>query len=118
MNVEQLRAYGLAKKATSESLPFDDTSLVLKVMDKMFAILSLDEGAFMNLKCDPERSLELRAQYPEKITPGYHMNKEHWNSVYFKTEVPEELVLELIDHSYDLTVAGMTKKKQAELKEM
>ncbi len=112
MDVEILREYCLAKKGTSESFPFDDTSLVIKVVDKIFAIISLDEDDYLNLKCEPERAINLRTEYPEEILPGYHMNKKHWNSVRFKSSLPEQLIKELIDHSYELIVNSLPKKKR------
>ena len=112
MDVEELREYCVAKQATTEGFPFDEVSLVVKVMDKMFVILSLDGDGYMNLKCDPERAIELRAEYPAEITPGYHMNKKHWNSVYFNGSLSDKMLKELIDHSYDLVVASLPKKKR------
>ena len=114
MNIEDVRNYCISKKGVSESLPFDDTTLVFKVMDKMFALGNLEGPLSINLKCDPDRSLELRAQY-EGILPGYHMSKKHWNTVEMDGSVPFELVRELIDHSYDLVVSKLTKKLKEEL---
>ncbi|OAB79911.1 MmcQ/YjbR family DNA-binding protein [Cochleicola gelatinilyticus] len=115
MNVEEFRSYCMAKKGVTESFPFDNSTLVFKVMNKMFALCSLEKHpSSANLKCDPERALELREEYDGIITPGYHMNKQHWNTVVLEG-IPKKLVLELIDHSYDLIVKGLTKKLQAEL---
>ncbi|MCK8479325.1 MmcQ/YjbR family DNA-binding protein [Psychroserpens algicola] len=119
MNIEQLRAYCLDKKAVTEHFPFDEDTLVFKVLDKMFALVSLkkwEEGnAFINLKCDPEYAIELRETY-DSIQPGYHMHKKLWNSVYLHNgDLSPQLVCELIDHSYDMVVKGMTKKKRQEL---
>ena len=122
MNIEDYRAYCMSKKAVTEHFPFDEDTLVFKVLGKMFALASLQrwergEG-FINLKCDPEYAQELREQY-DSIKPGYHMHKQQWNSVYIQTgELPLTLVRELIDHSYDMVVKGMPKKKQAELNMM
>lgn len=115
MHIESFREYCLAKKAVTEGMPFGDTVLVFKVAGKMFALASLDSDPFqVNLKCDPERALELRDEY-EDIIPGYHMNKLHWNSVIIGNgNLPDKLVRELIDHSYDLVVASLTKKQRAE----
>ena len=107
------------KKAVTEHFPFDNDTLVFKVLGKMFALASLKrwengEG-FINLKCDPEYAQELRAEY-DSIKPGYHMHKQQWNSVYFHTgELPTTLILKLIDHSYDMVVKGMTKKMRDSL---
>lgn len=118
MNIEQYRNYCINKKGVTEHFPFDDDVLVFKVMGKMFALSSVkkwEEGTpSVNLKCDPDRTLELRAEY-EAIQPGYHMNKNLWNTVSINNEVPDEMIRELIDHSYDLIVASLTKKLQVEL---
>lgn len=118
MNIEQYRDYCIRKKGVTEDFPFDEDTLVFKVMGKMFALTSLkkwEEGDHsINLKCDPGWGEELRAKY-EAIVPGYHMSKIHWNTVAVNSDVPLEMVLKLIDHSYDLVVAGLTKKLQAEL---
>ncbi len=116
MNVEEVRAYCLAKKGTEESFPFDEETLVIKVMNKMFALVSLEDGSKVNLKCDPDRAIELRERYAE-IVPGWHMNKKHWNTVTFNQSLPDELVKELIDHSYNLVVASLPKKVQSLLDE-
>lgn len=119
MNIEAFREYCLSKKGVSESFPFDEETLVFKVMGKMFALTGLDENpAKVNLKCDPERAIELREAYPDLINPGYHMSKIHWNTVQIEGDLPHQLVVELIDHSYDLVVKGLTKKLQAALKEL
>lgn len=115
MHVEEFRDYCLSKKGATESFPFDESTLVFKVMNKMFALCSLEkQPTFANLKCDPERAIALREAHDGKITPGYHMNKQLWNSVVLEG-VPKKLVLELIDHSYQLIVQSLTKKLQAEL---
>ena len=115
MNVEEIRIYCLHKKGTAESFPFNDETLVVKVMDKMFALISLENGSSINLKCDPEKAIELREHY-EEILPGYHMSKKHWNTVIFNQSLPKKLVKELIDHSYELVVNGLSGKKREELK--
>lgn len=113
MNIEEIREYCLARKGVTESFPFDEHTLVFKVMNKMFALIGLEHvPPFVNLKCDPERAVELREHY-EEIQPGYHMHKAQWNSVYF-TGLSRDLVLELIDHSYELIIASLPKKVQAE----
>lgn len=121
MQIDQLREYCLAKKGVTEHFPFDDVTLVFKVMGKMFALVGLnhwEEGdAKINLKCDPEKSEELRGEY-EGINPGWHMNKTHWNTVLLNKDVSDSLAFELIDHSYDLIVKGLTKKLQAELQSL
>jgi predicted DNA-binding protein (MmcQ/YjbR family) len=115
MTLDDLREYCLAKPATEETLPFGPDTLVFKVAGKMFAITGLDEEDLrVNLKCDPDRSVQLRERY-EEIVPGWHMNKHHWNTVYIENgDLSDGFVRELIDHSYDLIVASLTKKKRAE----
>ncbi len=118
MDIESFREYCLAKPGTEETLPFGPDTLVFKVMGKMFALTGLDSPEFkVNLKCDPDRSLELREQYPE-VQPGYHMSKKHWNTVSFEGALEESFLCELIDHSYDLVVASLPKKTRALLDEL
>ena len=83
----------------------------------MFLIISLGETLYFNAKCDPERAIELREEH-HFIQPGYHMNKQHWNSVYFEKELNDKFLIQLIDHSYDLIVKSLPKKKQEMLKEL
>jgi len=109
MNIESLREYCIHKKAVTESFPFDDTTLVFKVGGKMFALLSLDEDHSINLKCDPEKAVELREHYPA-VKPGYHMNKIYWNTIVLDGTINESLIKEWIDHSYDLIVDGLPQK--------
>ncbi len=114
MNIEIFREYCLNKKAVTESFPFDAVTLVFKVAGKMFALASLDSPELsVNLKCNPECSLELREQYPS-ITPGFHMNKKHWNTVIVNGDISVNLFLELVDHSYELVVKSLTKKLKLE----
>ena len=110
MNIEEFREYCLSKKGVSEDLPFDETTLVFKVGNKMFALTDLEEiPVRFNLKCEPERAIELREDY-EGIVPGWHMNKKHWNTVYGEKDVPDSSIMELTDHSYDLVFNGLKKK--------
>lgn len=114
MNIEELREYCLNKKGTTEGFPFDSETLVFKVMGKMYALTNINwADTSVNLKCDPERAIELREEY-EAIKPGYHMSKKHWNTVN-ADGLSDEMVYELIDHSYDLVVASLTKKLKEEL---
>ena len=119
MNIEQLRDFCITKKGVTEHFPFDDVTLVFKVMHKMFALSGIDKWESgeenINLKCDPEKAEELRAEF-EGIKPGWHMNKRLWNTVTINTsDVSDKMVFELINHSYDLVVSGLTKKAQIEL---
>lgn len=109
MNIEEFRDYCLAMKGVTESFPFDHDTLVFKVGGKMFALTSLDQFNSINLKCDPERSVELREQY-EGVNPGFHMNKRHWNTVSLDKDVPQTLVLDLIEHSYQLVYKSLPKR--------
>lgn len=114
MNIEEFRDYCISKKGVTEGFPFDKKTLVFKVMGKMFALADIESFAFINLKCDPEQAADLREQY-NAIQPGYHMSKKHWNSVYVNQDVPDKMVLQLIDDSYNLIVSSLSKKLQAEL---
>jgi len=116
MDIEQIRDYCISKAGTTEEFPFDKDTLVFKVMGKMFALCGLEhQPLFINLKCDPDRAVELREQY-DCIQPAYHMNKKHWNSVYIESgELSRNELLELIDHSYQLVVSKLPKKVKAEL---
>ncbi len=117
MDIEYLRDYCLSKGAVSEEFPFDDTTLVFKVMGKMFALCPLAKDPLrINLKCDPERAEELRESY-DSIEPGFHMNKKHWNTLYLEGDVSDKMVLELIDHSYELVVSKFSKKLRMELQQ-
>jgi len=110
MHIESFRTYCLSKKGVTESFPFDESTLVFKVGGKMFALTDLDTPELkVNLKCDPEKAISLREQYPE-IIPGFHMNKKHWNTVQFNSNIGVKLFKELIDHSYDLVIQSLPKK--------
>ncbi|WP_420461124.1 MmcQ/YjbR family DNA-binding protein [Neolewinella sp.] len=117
MELDRLRDYCLAKRAVTEELPFGPDTLVFKVADKLFALTGLaDDDLRINLKCDPQRAVELRERYPEVIVPGWHMNKRHWNTVYVERgALDDRLVEELIDQSYALVVAGLTRRVRGEL---
>lgn len=117
MNIEEIREYCITKKGVTEGFPFDDTSLVFKVMTKMFCLLSLDSHS-MSLKNLPEKNIELRAEYPEYICGGYHFNKKHWNTIELKGSVPNKLLFQMIDESYNLVVKGLTRKQKEELENL
>ncbi|NNK87811.1 MAG: MmcQ/YjbR family DNA-binding protein [Flavobacteriaceae bacterium] len=119
MHIDQIRNHCLAKKGTTEEFPFDQDTLVFKVMNKMFVIAPLDKWergeATLTLKCDPDYTMELRDRY-ESIYPGPYVSNKHWNTVdLFTGELHPEFVLELIDHSYDMVVKGMPKRLRDEL---
>jgi predicted DNA-binding protein (MmcQ/YjbR family) len=114
MNIEELRDYCLSLKATEEGLPFDDNTLVFYVKRKMFCLADIEDFESINLKCDPEEAVLLRERYPT-VTPGYHMNKKHWNTVKMDGSIPDAQIKEWIKNSYQLVVAGLPKKVQREL---
>jgi predicted DNA-binding protein (MmcQ/YjbR family) len=118
MNIQQLYDFCLSKKGVTEHFPFDEETLVFKVGGKMFCLTSLNEWEkgtpSLNLKCDPDRAQELRAEY-EAIIPGWHMSKIHWNTVAFNGDVSDKMMLELINDSYELVFKSLTKKIQAEI---
>ncbi len=113
MNVESAREYCLSKKGTCECLPFDEFSLVLKVMDKMFALIDLESANKIALKCDPEYAVELRERYTG-VESAYHFNKKYWNQVLFERDVDDKLIEHLIDHSYEEVLKKFTRKQRAE----
>lgn len=116
MDIETFRNYCLSKNAVEESFPFDEVTLVFKLAGKIFAILPLDEeNPRANLKADPERSIELRERY-HQIFPGFHMNKKHWNTVMLEEGLDQDLIIDLIDHSYDMVLAKLPRKTREEYK--
>ena len=114
MNIESFRNYCLKKKGVTEEFPFGNETLVFKVMNKLFALANVDEFDSINLKGDPEENEQLRERY-DGILPGYHMNKKHWNTVLTDGSVNDKLLKEMIDKSYELVVAGLTKKDKDKL---
>ncbi len=116
MNIETLREYCISKKRTEECFPFDETTLVFKVAGKMFLLVDIDSKPLsFNVKCDPQKAIELREKY-SCVEPGFHMNKTHWNTIECDGSVSSKLILNWIDHSYDLVVSSLPKKVQAEFK--
>lgn len=110
MNIEEFRAFCISKKGVTEEFPFDEVTLVFKVMGKMFALAPLERiPSQVNLKCDPERAIALREEYDGVIIPGYHMSKTHWNTLYLE-QLPAGLIRDLTNHSYELVVAKFSKK--------
>lgn len=109
MNVEEIREYCIKKPHVTEGFPFDEDTLVFKIHNKMFALIGLEKASYINLKCDPEWAIELREKHLE-ITPGYHMNKKLWNSVSIIGFLADDLIKELIDHSYQLVWDSLPKK--------
>lgn len=116
MNIEEIREYCISKKGVTEGFPFDETTLVFKVMNKMFCLLGLDDSR-VSLKNHPDKNVELRAQYPA-IYGGYHLNKQHWNTVELNGTVPPAVLKVLIDESYQIIVNSLPKKVQEEFKNL
>lgn len=118
MDIQQFFEYCLSKMGVTEHFPFNEDALVLKVGGKMFLLSSLNSWEIgcpkVNLKCDPERAQELRAEY-DGIQPGYHMSKKHWNTVSINDDVQDTLVKELIDHSYELVFTSLSNKIKNEI---
>jgi predicted DNA-binding protein (MmcQ/YjbR family) len=106
MNIESLRDYCISKKGADESFPFGEDTLVFKAAGKIFALVNLDGDLSINLKCDPAFAIELRERH-SAVTPGYHMNKKHWNTIIFDGSVPDKEVFSWIDHSYELITGIM-----------
>ncbi len=117
MNIETVREYCLSLPETTEYLPFDETTLAFRVMDKIFAMVDLEHTEWFVLKCDPEYAIELRERYAE-IEGAWHMNKKHWNQLNLFGTLDDTLVKALIRHSYSLVVSKMTKKVRSEHPEM
>lgn len=118
MDIEEFRAYCFTKKGVTEDFPFDEVTLCIRVMGKIFAITGLDNEHFkVNLKCDPDHALELRERYPE-VQPGWHMNKTHWNTVDFEGALDTKMLRSLIDESYEQVAKTLKKAQKEELKNL
>jgi len=116
MNIELLRDYCIRKNGVTEEFPFDETTLVFKVMNKMFALTDLVDNMSVNLKCNPELAITLREEYPDLVLPGYHMSKKDWNTVKYDDIIGDKKIFEWIDDSYNLIVSKLTKKDKEILK--
>lgn len=111
MNIEEMRNYALSKTDVEECLPFGPSTLVFKTLGKIFLLVAIDEQPLhFNAKCDPEKALELREQYP-CVQPGYHMNKKHWNTITVDGSLSTKQLCALIDHSYELVHSKPKKNK-------
>ena len=117
MDIEGIRNYCLSKKGVTESFPFDDETLVMKVMNKMFCLVGLELPHSITLKCEPEKAVKLREHF-SGVLPGYHMNKRLWNTIMIDEIENDELLKGWIDDSYLLVVMGLTKKLQNELSDL
>jgi len=109
MNIESYREYCLSLPLTGEKTPFDQVTLVFTVVDKMFALANMDKFESINLKCDPEKAIQFREEYPA-IIPGWHMNKKHWNTLILDGSLNDDFIYELTKHSYDCVVNSLPKK--------
>lgn len=118
MNIEEFRDICLSMKGVTEKLPFSEdryaSLVVYYIGDKWFAVTDIDDSEYCNLKCDPDYSLELQDRY-NGVVPGWHMNKRHWISVYYNSDVPNEVFKQLIENSYKLVFKSLTKKKRIEI---
>jgi predicted DNA-binding protein (MmcQ/YjbR family) len=114
MNIESFREYCLSLPCTEEGFPFDNSTLVFKVAGKIFALTNIDQFESINLKCDPEKALELREKY-DAIKPGYHMSKKHWNTIKIDHSISDKLIVQWTKDSYDLVVKGLPKNVQKEI---
>lgn len=114
MDLEKIREYCLSKLGVTECFPFDQQTLVFKVGGKMFALIDVEIPESINVKCDPEKAIELRERYPA-ILPGYHMNKKHWNTVQLNQGLSDQLILSFLNESYQLVYQSLTKKQRSEI---
>ncbi|ERM84388.1 hypothetical protein P872_15190 [Rhodonellum psychrophilum GCM71 = DSM 17998] len=115
MTITFFREYCLSKKGVTEDTPFDKNTLCFKVGGKIFAIIDIELFESVNLKCDPEWAIELRERY-DGIVSGFHMNKKHWNTVFFGRDVADKMILELVDHSYALIFDNLPKNTRESLR--
>jgi predicted DNA-binding protein (MmcQ/YjbR family) len=117
MNIESYRAICVSLKGVTEEFPFGENTLVHKVMGKMFALTDIEDFDSVNLKVDPEAGVELRERYPG-VSPGYHMNKKHWITVQMDGSIPDKLLRQWVEDSYNLVASGLTKTQQRALESM
>jgi len=115
VNIEEIRDYCLTKPGVTEDMPFGEDTLVFRVGEKLFLLISLSQGDRFNVKCDPERAIELREQHTE-VQPGYHMNKKHWNTVHTDGNLSRRQICDMIDHSYDLVLKSLPKSIREQIK--
>ena len=116
MDIDTYRSHCLQKKGVTEEFPFDHHTLVYKVMGKIFTLAHMEPFDRINLKCSPELALQLRENY-EGVTPGYHMNKKHWNTVSTDGSIPEKTICQWIDTAYELVVDKLPKKDKQKLQQ-
>jgi predicted DNA-binding protein (MmcQ/YjbR family) len=114
MKLETFQKYCISKPGVTEEMPFDNETLVYKVVGKMFALANTFGDLSITLKCEPDKAIELRASYPS-VQPGYHMSKIHWNTIYIDGSIDDKDIYEWIDHSYELIVEKLSRKDKEEL---
>jgi len=114
MELQKVIDYCLVKKGAIQEFPFDEETLVCKVLGKMFALISLNKPYSINLKCEPQFAVGLRNEY-HGVSAGYHMNKKHWNTILLDSDVSDEKIMELIDHSYEKVIQSLPKARQKSL---
>lgn len=117
MDIESIREYCIRKKAVTECFPFDEYNLVFKVVDRMFALINLENPDRIFLKCEPEYAIGLRDRY-NGIEGAFHFNKKHWNQVYVESDVSDSLIKELIDHSYNEVIKKFTRRQKEQYNEL
>jgi len=115
VNIEEIRDYCLAKPGVTEDMPFGEDTLVFRVGEKLFLLTSLSQADRFNVKCDPERAIELREQHTE-VQPGYHMNKRHWNTVHTNGNLTRKQICDMIDHSYELVMKSLPRNIREQIK--
>ncbi|PQJ31119.1 MmcQ-like protein [Nonlabens arenilitoris] len=122
MHIDELRDYCMSKKAVTEEFPFDESTLVFKVMGKMFCLTGLDRWErgepAINLKCNPEKAIELREEYDGTVIGGFHSNKKHWNTIFIVKAMSTSELKKWIDHSYELVVGKLTRAQKEDLKNL
>jgi predicted DNA-binding protein (MmcQ/YjbR family) len=122
MNIEELQDYCMTKNGVTAQFPFDEVTLVFKVMGKIFCLAGLDRfergEPSINLKCDPEKAVVLREHYDGAVIPGYHASKKHWNTVLLNRDIPQKELRMWIDHSYDLVASKLTRAEKESLKNL
>jgi predicted DNA-binding protein (MmcQ/YjbR family) len=114
MDIESYRDFCITLPQVTESFPFNETILVFKVGEKIFALSDVENFTSINVKCEPELAISLREEYPA-VQPGYHMNKQHWNTIVLDGSVSDQMIYNWIKHSYDLIVASLSKTLRVEL---
>ncbi|MBK9190675.1 MAG: MmcQ/YjbR family DNA-binding protein [Crocinitomicaceae bacterium] len=117
MTLDEFVEFCFAKPGVTDHFPFDENTLVFKVMGKMFALADAENFQSINLKCDPELAIELREKY-NAVKPGYHMNKTHWNTVHVNSDASDREIFKWINHSYDLVAKSLTKKQREDLEKL